>query len=177
MKQAPITNLGSAQQTDSGSPASALKSSELSGLRFANSGESADNEWIRRIHESLLNVLDLSRVINMPADKARSQIREAATKLLDEANAPLSASTRQLVVKGVENEILGHGPLEPLLEDPTVSDILINSFDSVYVERKGKLEKTNIQFRDDDHLLTIIDRIVSNVCYVHSSFCKRQVVS
>ena len=158
------TNLRFANSNDKvGSAAAGAKVSELSSNRLSDVGDSSDNDWIKRTHESLLKVLDLSRVITMPTDKARGQIREAATKLLDDANAPLSASTRQRVVKGVENEILGHGPLEPLLEDPTVSDILVNSFDSVYVERGGKLEKTSIQFRDNQHLLTIIDRIVSNV--------------
>lgn len=158
------TNLRLANSGDRASTKpSVVKSTELVSSRITDTGDAADNDWIKRTHESLLNVLDLSRVISMPTDKARAQIREAATKLLDEANAPLSASTRQRVVKGVENEILGHGPLEPLLEDPSVSDILVNSYDSVYVERKGKLEKTAIQFRDNQHLLTIIDRIVSNV--------------
>ncbi len=158
------TNLRLANSGDRASTKpSVVKSTELVSSRITDTGDAADNDWIKRTHESLLNVLDLSRVISMPTDKARAQIREAATKLLDEANAPLSASTRQRVVKGVENEILGHGPLEPLLEDPSVSDILVNSYDSVYVERKGKLEKTTIQFRDNQHLLTIIDRIVSNV--------------
>lgn len=158
------TNLRLANGGDKGANSTpAKKVSELSNNRFSEMGDAGDNDWIKRTHESLLNVLDLSRVISMQSDKARSQIREAATKLLDEENAPLSASTRQRVVKGVENEILGHGPLEPLLEDPSVSDILVNRYDAVYVERRGKLEKTPIQFRDNQHLLTIIDRIVSNV--------------
>ncbi len=159
-----LSNLRPAKKVDTSTAAAdSHKPVESSVVRFSENGDAVDNEWIKKIHEALLTALDLSRVINMPADKARSQIREAATKLLNEANAPLSASTRQLVVRGVENEILGHGPLEPLLEDPTVSDILVNRFDSVYVERKGKLVETNVKFRDDDHLLTIIDRIVSHV--------------
>ena len=158
------TNLRSANASDNtASKKIGMKVAELSSTRISDMGDAGDNEWIKRTHESLLKALDLSRVISMPNDKARVQIRDAATKLLDDANAPLSASTRQRVVKGVENEILGHGPLEPLLEDPSVSDILVNRYDSVYVERGGKLEKTAIQFRDDQHLLTIIDRIVSNV--------------
>jgi len=158
------TNLRSAHVGDkSATKPAGLKAAELSSSRLSDMSDAGDNEWIKRIHESLLKALDLSRIISMPAEKARTQIRDAATKLLDDANAPLSASTRKRVVKGVENEILGHGPLEPLLEDPTVSDILVNNYESVYVERSGKLEKTTVQFRDDKHLLTIIDRIVSNV--------------
>ena len=120
-------------------------------------------EWTRQIHEKLLNLLDLSLVVSMPERAARTQIREAATKLLDEASAPLSASSRQRVIRGIENEVLGLGPLEALLEDPSIADILINKHDSVYIERNGKLEKTRLTFRDDAHLLNIIDRIVTGV--------------
>ncbi len=158
------TNLRLASVNDNSVKSSTgLKKAELSTSRLTDTDEVGDNNWIRRTHESLLNVLDLSRITSMPPDKARVQIREAATKLLDEANAPLAASTRQRVVKGVENEILGYGPLELLLEDPTISDILVNRYDDVYVERKGKLEKATTQFRDNQHLLNIINRIVSNV--------------
>lgn len=125
--------------------------------------DDSENEWIKRTHELLINVLDLSKITSMPKNNAGTQIREASAKLLDESSAPLSSSSRQRVIKGVENEILGHGPLEPLLEDPTVADILVNRFDSVYVERSGKLERTRVKFRDNQHLLTIIDRIVSDV--------------
>lgn len=136
------------------------------GLQSGSSIDGADaleNEWTQKIHEQLLNILDLSLVVNMPERSARSQIREAATKQLDISAAPLSAQSRQRVIRGIENEVLGLGPLESLLADPSIADILINRFDSVYVERGGKLEKTKIQFRDDAHLLNIIDRIVSAV--------------
>jgi len=99
----------------------------------------------------------------MPERAARTQIREAATRLLDEENAPLSAASRQRVVRGIENEVLGLGPLEALLEDSSIADILVNRFDSVYVERHGRLEKTKLTFRDDAHLMNIIDRIVTGV--------------
>lgn len=142
------------------SPAS---KSGLTNHRQSDISDDVENNWIRKIHEQLVNVLDLSRVADMPEETARTQIREAASKLLDDANAALSAPSRLRIVRGVVNEVLGHGPLEPLLEDPDVADILVNRFDSVYVERKGKLEKTRVQFRDNQHLLTIIDRIVSMV--------------
>ena len=122
-----------------------------------------ENDWIKKIHENLLNLLDLSLVVKMPERSARSQIREAATKLLDESNAPLTASSRQRVIKGIENEVLGLGPLEALLDDSSIADILVNRHDSVYVERHGRLERTKVQFRDESHLLNIIDRIVSGV--------------
>ena len=126
-------------------------------------GDEHEAEWTRQIHEKLLNALDLSLVTSMPERAARAQIRDAATRLLDEENAPLSASSRQRVVRGIENEVLGLGPLEALLEDPSIADILVNRYDSVYVERHGRLEKTRLSFRDDAHLLNIIDRIVTGV--------------
>lgn len=126
-------------------------------------GDELESDWTRQIHEKLLNVLDLSLVTSMPERAARAQIRDAATRLLDDENAPLSASSRQRVVRGIENEVLGLGPLEALLEDPTIADILVNRYDSVYVERHGRLEKTRLSFRDDAHLLNIIDRIVTGV--------------
>ena len=137
------------------------------GLKGSSTGndvaDELEFEWTRQIHEKLLNLLDLSLVVSMPERAARTQIREAATRLLDEASAPLSASSRQRVIRGIENEVLGLGPLEALLEDPSIADILINKHDSVYIERNGKLEKTRLTFRDDAHLLNIIDRIVTGV--------------
>lgn len=134
-------------------------------LKAASSeiGDELESEWTRQIHEKLLNLLDLSLVVTMPERAARTQIRDAATRLLDGESAPLSASSRQRVIRGIENEVLGLGPLEALLEDPSISDILINRHDSVYVERYGRLEKTRLTFRDDAHLLNIIDRIVTGV--------------
>lgn len=122
-----------------------------------------EREWLRKIHERLLGVIDLSQVVNMPDKVARTQIREITQRLIDEETVPLSAASRIKIVKGVEDEILGLGPLENLLHDKTIADILINRFDSVYVERHGQLQKTDITFRDNAHLLHIIDRIVSNV--------------
>ena len=125
--------------------------------------EQLEQEWLRKIHEKLMGVIDLTQVINLPDRAARSQIREITQRLINEENVPLSAASRVRIVKGVEDEILGLGPLEHLLSDKTVADILINGSNSVFVERHGKLEKTAITFRDDAHLLNIIDRIVSNV--------------
>lgn len=122
-----------------------------------------ENDWIAKAHEKILNFLDLSQIVTMPEEKARLQIREATSRVLDDSNAVLSSPSRSRVVQGVVDEILGHGPLELLLHDPDIADILVNRFDSVYVERGGKLELTPVKFRDNKHLLTIIDRIVSKV--------------
>ncbi len=120
-------------------------------------------EWKQRIHDKLLQVLDLSLVKSVGEAQARTQIREVSMRLIGEAAAPLSLPQRQFVVRRIEDEVLGYGPLEQLLADPTVSDILVNGAEHVYVERRGKLERTEVRFHDDQHLLNIIDRIVSAV--------------
>jgi pilus assembly protein CpaF len=120
-------------------------------------------EWKRRINEKLLTILDLSLIETIGDDKARAEIRETTNNLIAEEAAPLSLRQRQRVVKAIEDEVLGLGPLEPLLADKTVSDILVNGYDKIYVERRGKLEPTNASFTDHGHLMNTIDRIVSAV--------------
>jgi pilus assembly protein CpaF len=120
-------------------------------------------EWKRRIYDRLLEVADLTMVASLEKNKARAQIREITQRLFTESGAPLALPQRQLLARRIEDEVLGLGPLEPLLSDPTISDILVNGASSVYVERRGKLEPTTITFHDNAHLLNIIDRIVSAV--------------
>ncbi len=122
-----------------------------------------ETEWKQRINERLLSVLDLSLIDTVDSDKAHKEIREIAERLLTEESAPLSRKQRQLIVERIENEVMGLGPLEPLLADPTISDILVNGFETIYIERRGKLERTNAQFTNPAHLLNTIDRIVSAV--------------
>ena len=116
-------------------------------------------------HERLIETLDLGSLDSMPTDSLRSEIGRLVERILAEefASAPLNAAERRSLAVEVQDEVLGLGPLEPLLADPTVSDILVNSFDRVYVERRGRLERTRVRFKDDGHLLKIIDRIVSRV--------------
>ena len=122
-----------------------------------------ETEWKQRINERLLTVLDLSLIDTIESDKARKEIREIAERLLSEESAPLSRMQRRLIVERIEDEVMGLGPLEPLLADPTISDILVNGADTIYIERRGKLELTNAQFTNHAHLLNTIDRIVSAV--------------
>jgi pilus assembly protein CpaF len=122
-----------------------------------------EREWKQRIYDRLLKVLDLSLLGALEEAAARQQIREITARLLLEESAPLSLAQRQFVTRRIEDEVMGHGPLEPLLADPTVSDILVNGSQQVYVERRGKLELTEVRFNDDAHLMNIIDRIVSAV--------------
>jgi len=119
--------------------------------------------WRAHLYQKLIKLLDLSLIIGMEEKEARAQIRQILKGLIIEESVPLSSTVRQRVVKQIEDEILGLGPLEPLLADPSISDILVNSHDAVYVERGGKLELTNVRFDNDQHLMNIIDRIVSTV--------------
>jgi pilus assembly protein CpaF len=122
-----------------------------------------EREWKQRIYDRLLKVLDLSLLTSVEEGMARVRIREITSRLFLEESAPLSLGQRQFLVRRIEDEVMGHGPLEPLLADPTVADILVNGPHSVYIERAGKLELTDVRFNDDAHLMNIIDRIVSAV--------------
>jgi pilus assembly protein CpaF len=115
------------------------------------------------IHRKLIQKLNLDRVTEVNRDEVRREVGLILEGLVVGESTPMSMQERERLAKEVLDEVFGLGPLEPLLADPTVSDILVNSYKSVYVERKGKLEQTSIRFRDDAHLMTIIDRIVSAV--------------
>jgi pilus assembly protein CpaF len=117
----------------------------------------------RRIHMKLVDKLDLTRVGELEGDVLRREIRLVVEHLCDTEDHLLNRSERDRLVEEVLDETFGLGPLELLLKDPTISDILINGPKHVYVERRGKLEKTPVTFRDNGHLLQIIDRIVSRV--------------
>ena len=122
-----------------------------------------EGEWKDKVHELLLQMVDLSLLDTLEDEQARAQIREICQRIMTQESAPLNISQRQHVVQCVEDEVLGLGPLEPLLQDPTISDILVNGANDVYIERGGKLYRTEVRFNNDRHLLNIIDRIVSAV--------------
>ncbi|RMF25501.1 MAG: CpaF family protein [Deltaproteobacteria bacterium] len=116
-----------------------------------------------KIHSELIERLDLAALGSLEPAQAGAEIRSVIVQLLEEGGLPLSREDRRRLEAEITSEVLGFGPLDPLLKDDTVSDILVNSAKQVYVERKGKLELTDITFRDDEHLIQIIDRIVSQV--------------
>lgn len=122
-------------------------------------------EFKARIHERLLDIVDLSIIDTMDRDPLIKQIQLVVEKILRDGSdeMPLNFSEREKIISEIIDEILGLGPIEPLLKDPTVSDILINSYKQIYVERFGKLESTNARFMDNNHLMKIIDKIVSSV--------------
>ena len=120
-------------------------------------------ELKRLIHTKLVDKLDLSKVSDLAGDTLRREIRLVVERLCDTENPLLNRMERERLIDEVLDETFGFGPLEMLLKDPTISDILVNGPFKVYVERRGKMEKTDVKFRDNDHLLQIIDRIVSKV--------------
>lgn len=124
---------------------------------------STEEEWKHRIHQELMRVIDLSLIGTLGDREARSQIRETCQSLMVEMSAPLNIEARQRIIKQIEDEILGLGPLEPILADPQVADILVNGHDQIYIERGGRLQLTGARFHSDRHLLNIIDRIVSSI--------------
>jgi pilus assembly protein CpaF len=115
------------------------------------------------LHRELLNRLDLGRLTSLEDAKAQAQVLDVIRDLITEQEIPLSTIERDRLAREVLNEVFGLGPLEPLLQDPTISDILVNNHRKVYVERGGVLEETSVIFKDEGHLRHIIDKIVSNV--------------
>ena len=116
-----------------------------------------------QIHKKLLGVLNLERVSSLPKERLRAEIGRVVERLLEEERVPMTAAEQNRIIEEVLDEVLGLGPLEPLLKESSISDILVNRFDKVYIERGGKLSEVPVRFRDDAHLLHIIEKIVSQV--------------
>jgi pilus assembly protein CpaF len=146
----------------------------------ARSGESRDGGWVNRLfshegytpeyqelkftlHHKLLDRINLEALSSMAGERVRAEIRAAVAKLVEEERTPLSLLEKDRVIEEILDEVFGLGPLEPLLQDPTISDILVTTPRLVYVERGGKLYRTPVEFKDDAHLLRIIEKIVSRV--------------
>ena len=118
-----------------------------------------------RIHDRLLDLIDLSLIDKLDRENLSIQIRKVVEKILREESfdLPLNMTEREKIFTEILDEVLGYGPLEPLLKDPSISDILVNTYKNIYIERLGKLEPTDARFKDDTHLMRIIDKIVSTV--------------
>jgi len=115
------------------------------------------------LHRKLLDRINLETLSSMPNDRMRNEVRAAVAKLMEEEKTPLSVIEKDRVMQEVLDEVFGLGPLEPLLADPSISDILVTTPRLVYVERAGKLYRTPVEFKDDAHLLRIIEKVVSRV--------------
>ncbi|HLY63934.1 MAG TPA: CpaF family protein [Chloroflexota bacterium] len=123
----------------------------------------AQQEVKSAVHRELIDKVDLEKLLYMQDTRGRQQLQGLILQLVGEYGVPFSASERSRLASEVMDEVFGLGPLEPLLQDPTVSDILVNTASAVYVERGGVLERTNVVFKDDHHLMHIIEKIVSKV--------------
>src|SRR5215475_10819943 len=115
------------------------------------------------LHRELLSKIDLERLTSLQDVRARTQVQSVIYDLIGNSNVPLSAAEKERICREVLHEVFGLGPLEPLLQDPTITDILVNTHRQVYIERNGMLELTSVAFKDPAHLRHIIDKIVSNV--------------
>src|ERR1700682_3619885 len=115
------------------------------------------------LHRKLVDKINLEALATIDNQRVRNEVRQAVIQLIDAEPTLLSSLEKQQISDEVLDEVFGLGPLEPLLTDPTISDILVNTYKQVYIERRGLLELTNVTFRDDQHLLRIIDKIVSQV--------------
>ena len=139
----------------------------LSGFANANTpennGQHSFQEIKSRLHRSLINRMDLTKLSSLAPDQVHAEVSRLAESVLAQEPMPLSAVERDRLVNEVQHELFGLGPLEPLLADPTISDILVNAYGRIYIERKGKLELTDVAFKDDEHLMRVIERIVSTV--------------
>jgi len=116
-----------------------------------------------KIHAKLLNSLSPDQLKSLNKDGVREQVGNVVERLIAEESIPMTVTERERLIEEVLDEVFGLGPLEPLLKDPGISDILVNGFDNVYVERNGQLKETNVRFKDQAHVRMIIDRIVSNI--------------
>ena len=148
--------------------------------RFPKTEDHRETGWVNRLfshdestpeyqelkftlHRKLLDRINLEALSSMAGDRVRTEVRSAVARLVEEQKAPLSLVEKDRVIEEILDEVFGLGPLEPLLADPTVSDILVTTPHLVYVERAGKLYRTPVEFKDDAHLLRIIEKIVSRI--------------
>ncbi len=126
-------------------------------------GQHSFQEMKSRLHRTLINRMDLTKLSSLTPEQVHAEVSRLAETVLAQEAMPLSISERERLVNDVQHELFGLGPLEPLLKDPTISDILVNSHNTIYVERRGKIEPTTVRFKDDEHLMRVIERIVSSV--------------
>ena len=117
----------------------------------------------KRIHQTLLDRVDLGRLQKLGGEQIAEELKQLIEQLLIEEDVALNEQERRNLVRDIRWEMLGLGPLEPLLADPSISDILVNTYRQIYVERRGRLELTDVSFNDEQHLMKIIDKIVSRV--------------
>ena len=127
------------------------------------SAQQGYQEMKSRLHRALINRMDLTKLGQLEPEQLHAEVARLATALLVNEETPISVVERERLIHEVRHELFGLGPLEQLLADPTISDILVNSPNNIYIERRGKLERSAIAFKDNEHLMRVIERIVSTV--------------
>src|SRR5262247_963685 len=115
-------------------------------------GQHSFQEMKSRLHRTLINRMDLTKLSTLTQEQVHAEVSRLAENVLAQEGTPLSATERERLVNDVQHELFGLGPLEPLLADPTISDILVNRHDTIYIERRGRIEATKVRFKDDEHL-------------------------
>ncbi len=135
------------------------------GVALAEDGASQQGfqDMKSRLHRMLINRMDLTKLGQLDQEHLHEEVARLASTLLAQEDTPLSSAEKERLIHEVRHELFGLGPLEQLLADTTISDILVNSPYNIYIERGGKLERTNIEFKDNEHLMRVIERIVSSV--------------
>jgi pilus assembly protein CpaF len=123
----------------------------------------AYQELKRNVHQAIIDRVELEKLQRLSTEQIQHELAQLVERIVEEDNVPINEVERRHLIRDVRDEMLGFGPLEALLADPTVSDILVNTYKHVYVERRGKLELTDVMFYDDAHLLKVIEKIVSRV--------------
>ncbi|MBC7932426.1 MAG: CpaF family protein [Rubrivivax sp.] len=142
---------------------SAAASTSSAGAETSINRQQVFQDMKSRLHRAIINRMDLTKLGQLEPEQLHSEVARLAEELLHIESTPLTTVERERLVEEVRHELFGLGPLEPLLADPTVCDILVNSPHSIYVERRGKLERTDVTFKDNEHLMRVIERIVSSV--------------
>jgi pilus assembly protein CpaF len=140
-----------------------IGNTNIPGSGSDGTGQQSFQEMKSRLHRTLINRMDLTKLSSLTSEQVHAEVSRLAEVVLAQEAMPLSASERERLVNDVQHELFGLGPLEPLLKDPTISDILVNAHNTIYIERRGKIEATNVRFKDDEHLMRVIERIVSSV--------------
>jgi pilus assembly protein CpaF len=159
----PASNTPAVKAGTPGRPATSRPTSPNSASAMPVTNLNRYFELKSEIHRKLIGVLNLEKVSSLPTERVRSEIGRVVERLLDDERVPMTTHEQNMIVEEVLDEVLGLGPLEPLLKEASISDILVNGPNKVYIERAGRLSLTTVKFKDNAHLLHIIEKIVSQV--------------
>jgi pilus assembly protein CpaF len=156
-------NLNLRSQFEKSAPAAVLLNGHFTPAHGARTPGLRFDDIKTQIHQEILALMDWQRMESMPPERLRAELKVLTENLITTHNLALNETERRLIIQAIQDEMLGLGPIEPLLSDPSVSDILVNGPYQVFAERRGKIEATDIQFDNEAHLLRVIDRIVSRI--------------